>query len=151
MDYEALRTAAVADEQSVRGFPLDDKSLFALASRLIDASPAPLSVKIVLGRRTVVEMAVAGTAGDNAAFLDRKINTVFNTGHSSLWWHYNLRATGRVMTDVAWADPREVVDFGGAVGLYAGDALVGAVSVSGLPHEDDHRLIIAAMQVALSK
>lgn len=151
MDYSALRATTAVEEQAVRAFPLDDKSLFALAHRLIDTAPAPLSVKIVLGRRTVVEMAVAGTSGDNAAFLDRKINTVLNTGHSSLWWHFNLRATGRQLTDVAWADPREVVDFGGGVGLYAGDALVGAVAVSGLPHEDDHRLIIGAMQAMLSE
>lgn len=149
MDHVALRSQIAEEERAVRGFPLDDAALFALANRLIAASPAPLAVKIVLGRRTVVEMSPAATAGDNAAFLERKINTVFNTGHSSLWWFHNLRATGRSLADVLWADPREVIDFGGAVGLYAGEALVGAVAVSGLPHEDDHKLIIAQMLAAL--
>ena len=149
MDHVALRTQTAAEELSVRAFPLDDKSLLALANRLIESAPAPLAVKIVVGRRTVVEISSAGTAGDNAAFLDRKINTVFNTGHSSLWWFYNLRATGRTLSDVLWADPREVIDFGGAVGLYAGDALVGAVAVSGLPHDEDHKLIIESMLAGL--
>lgn len=145
-DFTTLRDAVAAEEDALRGFPLDQGTLFRLASALIDASPAPLAVKIVLGRRTVVELSADGTAGDNAHFLNLKLNTVFNTGHSSLWWHYQLRTTGRALKDVLWADPREVIDFGGGFPLFAGAALVGGVAVSGLAHEDDHRLIVETMK-----
>ncbi|WP_323039258.1 heme-binding protein [Gemmobacter sp.] len=150
MDHSAVRDAIAAEETALRGFPLDHASLFGLAQDLVAASPAPLSVKIVVGRRTVVQLAMDGTAEDNARFLDLKLNTVFNTGHSSLWWHHQLRVTGRQLKDVIWASPQEVIDFGGGVPLFAGPALVGAVAVSGLPHEEDHRLIVAAMTARMA-
>ena len=148
-DHAAIRDSIAAEEAALRGFPLDHASLFALAHDLLAASPAPLAARIVVGRRTVVQLAMDGTAEDNARFLDLKINTVFNTGHSSLWWHHNLRATGRLLKDVIWASPREVIDFGGGMPLFAGDALVGVVAVSGLAHEDDHRLIVDAMKARM--
>lgn len=146
MDHTALRDAIAAEEAALRGFPLDHASLFGLAQALVDASPAPLAVKIVVGRRTVVQLAMDGTAEDNARFLDLKINTVFATGHASLWWHHQLRATGRQLKDVLWTSAERVIDFGGGFPLCAGPALVGAVAVSGLPHEEDHRLIVQAMR-----
>ena len=90
-------------------------------------------------------LAQDGTGLDNEHFLDLKINTVFNCGHSSLWWFHHLRATGRVLADVGWADARTVIDMGGGVPLFAGPQIVGALAVSGLPHEDDHALIMAAV------
>ena len=48
------------------------------------------------------------------------------------------------LADVAWADPSQVIDMGGGVPLLAHGQIVGAVSVSGLAHEDDHALIIKA-------
>ena len=145
-DFTALRDTVAAEEEALRGFPLNHEALFRLAAALVDASPSPLAAKIVLGRRTVAELSADGMAGDNAHFLKLKLNTVFNTGHSSLWWHYQLRSTGRALKDVLWADPREVIDFGGGFPLFAGHALVGAVAVSGLAHEDDHRLIVDSMK-----
>ncbi len=150
MDHITLRDAIAVEEAALRGFPLDHASLFALAQALIAAAPAPLAVKIVVGRRTVVQLAMDGTAEDNARFLDLKINTVFNTGHSSLWWHHQLRATGRQLKDVAWTNAERVIDFGGGFPLCAGAALVGAVAVSGLLHEDDHRLIVQAMTARMA-
>lgn len=146
IDHKALRDAVGAEEQSLRDFNLSDANLFRLASELLAASPAPLSARVVLGRRTVAELASAGTGGDNAVFLTRKINVVFNTAHSSLWWHHHLRMTGRQLKDVHWADPREVVDLGGSFPLFAGEAVVGAVAVSGLAHDEDHDLIVRVMR-----
>ena len=105
---------------------------------------APIVVKVLLGRRTVVLLAQDGTGVDNERFLDLKLNTVFNCGHSSLWWFHHLRSTGRTLADVAWADPARVIDMGGGVPLLAHGQLVGAVAVSGLAHEDDHALIMTA-------
>ncbi|SFJ69665.1 Uncharacterized protein, UPF0303 family [Bosea sp. OK403] len=146
MDHAAAKKAIEANEQVLARLPLDTTTLHALGRDLLANSPAPLAVKIVLGRRTVLLLAGAGTSIDNERFLDLKINTVFNCGHSSLWWHHHLRGTGRTLADVAWADPRAVVDVGGGVPLFAHGQVVGALAVSGLPHEDDHSLIMAGVR-----
>ncbi|MDX5356687.1 MAG: heme-binding protein [Rhodobacterales bacterium] len=145
-DYVALRDKVAADEAALTAMPLDSASLIALAGDLLAAAPAPVSIRITLGRRVVAELSQDGTAADNAHFLGLKTNVVFNTGHSSLWWHYHLRATGRTLADVGWADPRAVIDMGGGVPLFAGGSVVGAVALSGLAHDADHDLIVTTMR-----
>jgi uncharacterized protein (UPF0303 family) len=149
MDHQEAKSAIVTQEALLERLPLDGKTLGALAQRLIDRAGAPLSVKIVVGRRTVVQMASDGTNARNDRFLDLKINTVLDCGHASLWWFHHLRATGRTLADLAWADPLEVIDMGGGVPLLRDGQIVGAVAVSGLPHEDDHALIIDAVRSML--
>lgn len=143
-DHAAAKAQMLADEAAIAALPLDGATLRELALSMIAEAPAPIAVKILLGRRTVVVLAQDGTGVDNEHFLDLKLNTVFNCGHSSLWWFHHLRSTGRTLADVAWADPSRVIDMGGGVPLLANGQIVGAVSVSGLAHEDDHALIMKA-------
>lgn len=145
IDHAAAKAAIEADERLLAKLPLDALTLHALGRDLLERAPAPLSVEIVLGRRTVLLLAQDGTSLDNERFLDLKINTVLNCGHSSLWWFHHLRGTGRALADVGWADPRAVIDMGGGVPLFAQGQIVGALAVSGLPHEEDHALIMAAV------
>jgi uncharacterized protein (UPF0303 family) len=149
MDHQEAKAALLAQEALFERLRLDAKTLVTVAQRMIDQAPAPLSVKIVVGRRTVVQMSANGTNADNDRFLDLKLNTVFNCGHASLWWFHHLRSTGRSLADVTWADPREVIDMGGGVPLLRDGQIVGAIAVSGLPHEDDHSLIVDAIQAML--
>lgn len=144
LDHAAAKTAIEADERVLAKMPLGAAALHALGRDLLEHAPAPLVAKIVLGRRTVLLLAQDGTSLDNERFLDLKINTVLNCGHSSLWWFHHLRGTERVLADVGWADPRAVIDMGGGVPLFAQGQIVGALAVSGLPHEEDHALIMAA-------
>lgn len=146
VDHHEMKTVVAADEVILGKLPLDSKTLLRVASRLIEMAPAPICVKIVLGRRTVALLSSDGMAVDNERFLDLKINTVFNCGHSSLWWFHHLRATGRTLADVAWADPAEVIDMGGGVPLLTHNQIVGAIAISGLPHEDDHALIMRVVE-----
>jgi uncharacterized protein (UPF0303 family) len=122
-----------------------------VASKLLEHAPSPICVKIIIGRRIVVLLASEGMSVDNQRFLDLKINTVFNCGHSSLWWFHHLRASGRTLSDVAWADPTEVTDMGGGVPLFSNNQIVGAISISGLSHEDDHALIMQVVATVVSK
>jgi uncharacterized protein (UPF0303 family) len=146
VDHHEMKTVVAADEVILGRLPLDSKTLLRVASSLVETAPAPICVKIVLGRRIVALLSSDGMAVDNERFLDLKINTVFNCGHSSLWWFHHLRATGRTLADVAWADPAEVIDMGGGVPLLTHNQIVGAIAISGLPHEDDHALIMRVVE-----
>lgn len=146
VDHAKMKHAIEADEVALATLPLDSASLVSVATTLLSLAPIPVTVKIVLGRRTVVLLSADGMAVDNERFLDLKINTVFNCGHSSLWWFHHLRGTGRTLADVAWADPQQVIDMGGGVPLFAHGQIVGAIAISGLPHEEDHALIMRAVE-----
>lgn len=149
-DHAAAKLAIEADEALLARLPLDAQTLHGLGRDLIEEATLPLSVKIMLGRRTVLLLAGQGTSLDNERFLDLKITTVFNCGHSSLWWFHHLRGTGRTLADLGWADPRAVIDMGGGVPLFAHGQVVGALAVSGLPHEADHALIMTNVQRLLA-
>lgn len=151
IDHAAARAALLADEALYATLPLDGKALLALALAVLDAAPAPVAVKIVIAGRTIVEIAEDGTAGDNSHFLDLKLATVRGCGHSSLWWHHHLRATGRTLKDVDWADPFRVVDMGGGMPLFAGGRVIGGIAVSGLAHEDDHAVLMTAARAVLGQ
>lgn len=150
MDHNIRKADIERDETFLADLPLDARTLIELANRLILASPEPLVVKIVLGQRIVALLADAGTAADNAAFLDMKINAVMGCGHSSLWWFHHLRSTGRTLSDVIWADPTRVTDLGGGVPLLHTGQVIGAIAVSGLHHEDDHALILQIVRQMLT-
>lgn len=150
-DHAAAKANMLADESAVAGLPLDGETLRNLALSMLAEAPAPVAVKIVLGRRTVVLLAQDGTNADNEHFLDLKINTVFNCGHSSLWWFHHLRSTARTLADVAWANPSEVIDMGGGMPLLAHGQVVGAIAVSGLAHEADHALIMKAARQVIDR
>lgn len=147
--HQQAKAAIEAEERAIAGLPLDSKTLMAIATKIINDAPAPVAVKIVVGRRIVALMAADGLGVDNERFLDLKINTVFNTGHSSLWWFHHLRSTGRTLVDVKWANPAEVIDMGGGVPLFSNGQVVGAVAVSGLAHDADHSLIMASARSSL--
>ncbi|GHC67436.1 heme-binding protein [Limoniibacter endophyticus] len=149
MDHQRAKADIIIQEAALERLPLAADTLLALARRMVESAPAPLSVKIVVGRRTIVQISADGTNRDNEHFLDLKINTVFNCGHASLWWFHHLRSTGRTLADVAWADPSKVIDMGGGIPLLRDGQIVGAIAVSGLPHEDDHALIMSSLQFFL--
>jgi len=67
--------------------------------------------------------------------------------HSSLWWFHHLRTQGRTSPlDVPWLNPRRCTHFGGGFPLTIGGQVVGGVAVSGLPHEEDHALVVQALE-----
>lgn len=150
-DHATAKATILTDEAAIAALPLDSVSLHELAHSMLAQASAPIAVKIVLGRRIIALLAQDGTNADNAHFLDLKINTVFNCGHSSLWWFHHLRSTGRTLADVAWADPTQVIDMGGGVPLWAHGQIVGAIAVSGLAHEDDHALIMTASRQLIGR
>ncbi|MFV0493107.1 MAG: heme-binding protein [Pseudorhodobacter sp.] len=146
MDHAKQKGLVEKDEAWLAGLYLDNARLIAVANRLMDLAPAALAARIVMGRRVVAHLSDAGTGQDNEHFLNLKINTVFNCGHSSLWWFHHLRTTGRTLAEVTWADPRQVIDMGGGVPLYSNHQIAGAIAVSGLAHDADHALIMSAVR-----
>lgn len=146
MDHAGLRSAIEEEERQLSSFAIDGASLHKLGNAILKTASAPVVVRIVIAGRTVFHAAQDGTALDNERFCELKINTVLRTGHSSLWWHHYLRATDRTLKDVIWADPHLVSDLGGGFPLSAQGQIVGAIAVSGLPHESDHTLITDALR-----
>ena len=145
-EHHARRVREIEAEERHLGF---DRFGFAEARQIGDvllaSAPAPVAVRVTLAERVLYAAAQDGTSADNALWLDLKLAAVRHFGHSSLWLHHSNRAKGRTLADVRAAGIVAMADHGGGFPLRVGGQVVGGIAVSGLAHEDDHRLVVEAV------
>ncbi|MGB9343207.1 heme-binding protein, partial [Trichococcus sp.] len=79
-------------------------------------------------------------------WLDRKEKTVLDSGHSSLY-------TYLFADDVPykqWASDEAYAIYGGGFPIIEKEEVTGVISVSGLSHREDHRLLAESMEEVLA-
>ena len=114
------------------------------------ARSAPIAIDVSLRDRTLFHCALSGSTTDNAEWIRRKRNTVLRLWRSSY-------AVGRVLAlsgeSQEAAHNLPVADYavhGGSFPLLLhGAGCIGAVTVSGLPQRDDHRLVADGLAAIL--
>ena len=106
-----------------------------------------VTVDITHGEQQLFHAALPGTAADNDAWIARKNRVVRRFGHSSF---YMGRAHGDAFAETFLLDEHEFAAHGGAFPVIVrGTGVVGTVTVSGLPQEDDHRLVVEVLRTFL--
>ena len=107
-------------------------------------------VDIRLGDLLLFGHAMAGTTGDNADWVRRKNNVVRRYAHSSFFMGTLYRSRGTQFEVHTGLDPREYAAAGGAFPiLIKGVGMVGTITVSGLPQEQDHAMVVAQIRQLL--
>lgn len=110
-----------------------------------------LTIDVTRGGQQLFHAALAGTSLDNDRWVERKRAVVDRFGHSSL---YMRRLCDRDGTDLATRyqlDPRAFAASGGSFPITVrGVGVVGTATVSGLPHEVDHALLVQALAAFLA-
>ncbi len=82
-----------------------------------------------------------GTSLNNQAWMQRKFNTVTHTERSSLGMYISSKITGKDVSDHG-LDSNAYVFCGGGFPVYVqGVGTVAVVTVSNLPHVEDHRFL----------
>ena len=142
----AARTAELEAEEARLVFDrFDFAEAWAIGRALVETAPAPVAIRIQVADRVLFAAALDGTTGDNQVWLDLKSAVVRQFGHSSLWLHYRLKARGRTVAESP-SIRTPMIDHGGAFPIRIGAQVVGVIGVSGLQHEEDHRLIVATIE-----
>ncbi len=108
------------------------------------------TINISLNRQQLFHFAMNGTSPDNDNWIRRKENMVYHFFASS--WRKGLEfADKNVKLDVKFGLP--AADYALAGGSFPitirGVGVVGAITVSGLPQEQDHACVVAAIQAHL--
>ena len=123
-----------------------------LGQILIDlAKGLPVVINIRNAQRTFFHAALPGAQANNDNWARRKSNTALMMGRASMAVGLKnaARATTLARDGLAEAD---YADHGGAVPiLVAGVGMVAVATVSGLPQEDDHRLVIKGIEALLAE
>lgn len=107
-----------------------------------------ITVSIVFGEQRVFHAARPGTSADNDAWLARKFRVVSRYNAPSFLIGTRYRAKGADFHQTMGLPVAEYMPAGGAFPLRVAGSLIGAVGVSGLPEEEDHNLVVWALESA---
>ena len=117
-----------------------------------EAERAPVAIDIRRGDQQLFHAALAGSNGDNDAWIERKCRLVRRFGVSSFLFGRRLAISGRAFEEATLLDPSLYAAHGGAFPInIVGVGQVGTVAVSGLPQADDHAMVVAALTEFLAQ
>jgi uncharacterized protein (UPF0303 family) len=150
MTRDDVLESLLKEERELQFAHFTNDDAWTLGTRLVDAAralDAGVTVDIRRGDQQLFHFALDGTAVDNDAWIERKVRVVRRFGHSSFYVGTSLRLAGRTMTEQFLLDETEYAAHGGAFPIIVrGVGPVGVVTVSGLPQEQDHRLVVSVLR-----
>ena len=135
---DALQFAALSADDSVR--------LGVIAAQRALAQGLAVLIEIRLGDRVVFRAALEGTTPSNDDWLRRKFAVVHRFSQSSLAVRVRYEEQGTDFHTATGLPESDYAVYGGGFPLMVrGVGMVGVMGVSGLPHLEDHRLIVESI------
>ncbi|MFI3230756.1 MAG: heme-binding protein [bacterium] len=111
-----------------------------------------IATEIIFNGIVVFKHSMEGTGLRHDIWLKRKANTVALSLGSSLLFAETLAQDGRTLDGDLYLSYDDYVILGGGFPLIIeGVGIVGSICVSGLPHLDDHGIIVEALQSFLAE
>ena len=112
---------------------------------------APLIIDITRGNQCLFRYSLEGTSWNNETWVERKSRLTRRFGKSSFRVGLELRLQGKTLESRQGLSLSEYADHGGAFPLSVyGVGVVGAVTVSGLPEEEDHAFVVDGIRAFLA-
>lgn len=131
-------------EQQLQFKSFSEEDAWALGSAMRSLAAArnlPLVMDIRIGIRPLFYVAMPGTTPENPDWVRRKINTVYRFEACSYRVGLEHKAKGSPFDQSRGIDPLQYAPAGGGFPIRMGGAVVGAVTVSGIPQRDDHNFV----------
>ena len=135
----------LAQEHELQFDAFDNDTAWALGQRLVAVARErglAVTVDIARGEQQLFHAALPGTAADNDEWIQRKNRVVRRFGHSSYYMGKSADFPAQYLLDES-----VYAAHGGANPVTVrGTGVVGTVTVSGLPQEEDHRLVVEVLR-----
>jgi uncharacterized protein (UPF0303 family) len=146
--------SVLEDEKKIASFDWNRESLTAFGNQLVEygrKNNLPLAIAVYLEDVKIFQGFLDGSAAKNEMWVDRKINTVRAINHSTLFARAVMEKTGAYQELGLENHMGELAICGGGVAIIKNGVVFAVVIVSGLPHEDDHNLIINEFSLFAAK
>lgn len=149
-DYGSMLAALAREEEQLQFPAFSNADALALGLKLVERARElgkAVTVDIARNGQQLFHHAMAGATPDNANWVRRKNNVVQRYGRSS--WHVGTqyRSKGKTFEADSGADPQDYAAHGGAFPLaLRGTGVIGTVTVSGLPQQEDHALVTSVLR-----
>jgi uncharacterized protein (UPF0303 family) len=152
---EDILEKLLSEESELQFTRFNEETAWRVGSWLYKTAAAeglPVTIDITLAGRRLFHAARPGTSPDNDAWIERKIRLVNRTGHSSFYEGRRLQGLGKTIETAMLLKESDYAPHGGCFPIILkSTGPVGTVTVSGLPQEEDHRLVVRALRHVLKK
>lgn len=153
-DLKAIKESCEWQENRFQFMSFNREDALRLGTKLHDVAKkygGGVAIGIVVNGLNVFQLVMDNASRHNVEWLERKFQTVIQFEKSSLRV-YAQHGLGEMGLDCERLEPLKYAVCGGGFPLIVrGVGVVGAIAVSGLPHLDDHQVIIDALTEWLSE
>jgi uncharacterized protein (UPF0303 family) len=112
----------------------------------------PITIDIRRGEHQLFHASLSGTAADNDEWVKRKVRLVNRFGHSSFYMGQMLKSKGKRIEESYLIPESEFAAHGGCFPIIVkSTGMVGTITVSGLPQEEDHKLVVQFIRAFLAR
>ena len=150
-----LLESLLQEEKELQFSSFNEATAWQLGSRMVtDAKreELPVTIDIRRGEQQLFHASLVGTSADNDRWVERKVRLVNRFGHSSFYMGQMLKQMGKSIEDVFLIPESEFAPHGGCFPvIIKGTGMVGTITVSGLPQEEDHRFVVKSIRTFLAE
>ena len=143
------------EEQELQFTRFNEEVAWELGGQLVEMARnrnLPVTIDITRGSHQLFHAALRGTSPDNDEWVKRKVRLVYRFGHSSFYIGQLLKSKGKTIEQSYLVSESEYAPHGGCFPVIVkGTGIVGTVTVSGLPQEEDHKLVVEALRNYLAE
>ena len=106
-----------------------------------------MTIDIMRGEHQLFHASLRGTSADNDEWVKRKVRLVYRFGHSSFYIGQLLKSKGKSIEEMFLIPESQYAPHGGCFPIIIKDTgVIGAITISGLAQEDDHKLVVQVIR-----
>jgi uncharacterized protein (UPF0303 family) len=143
------------DEHELQFVSFNEAVAWQIGCQLVERArkeELPITIDITRGLHQLFHASLSGTSVDNDEWIKRKVRLVYRFGHSSFYVGQLLKSKGKDLEEAYLIPESDYAPHGGCFPvLVRNSGMVGTITVSGLPQEEDHRLVVQAIREYLAQ
>jgi uncharacterized protein (UPF0303 family) len=143
------------EEQELQFTKFNETTAWQIGSQLVEQGiqeNLTITIDITRGQHQLFHASLPGTSADNDEWVKRKVRLVNRFGHSSFYMGQMLKHKGKTIEQSYLISESEFAPHGGCFPIIVkGTGMVGTITVSGLPQEDDHKLVVETIRAFIAK
>ena len=142
-------------EQEFQFTRFNESTAWQLGTQMVERAMRenlPITINITRGEQQLFHFSMPGTSADNDEWVKRKVRLVNRFGHSSFYMGQALKHKGKTIEQSYLISESEFAAHGGCFPIIVkGTGMVGTITVSGLPQEEDHTLVVESIRAFLAE
>ena len=142
-------------EKELQFTKFNEDTAWEIGSWMVDhatKNELPITIDIQRGKHQLFHAGRPGSSADNDGWVKRKVRLVNRCGHSSFYIGQLLKSEGKSIEEMMLLSESEYAPHGGSFPIIIkGTGPVGTITVSGLPQEEDHKLVVLTLKNYLGR